>query len=492
MKPIDCITSDNWRFIQDPIITKSGFREYDCRWLYPDQINLPGIFEVGRGIGTQIHKTGVKPEIVIGSDFREYSPSIRHALALGLIDAGISVVDIGTVITPVAYFARFHLQISSVAMVTASHNPNGWTGVKIGYSPPLTCNNSQMKQLSEIVLEGKAQSRNGGGYRTSPSLTQSYIEFLCKSVKITRKIKVICATGNGTASVAAPALLKYLGFEVIDHHTTPDYSFPNYNPDPESMVMLNDMAESVQKYSADLAFGFDGDGDRIGIVDNKGQILQADKAGLLIARHLASKHNNARFIVDVKSTGLFIDDPVLNSYGATVDYWKTGHSYLKERLQQLNALAAFEKSGHFYFAPPIGFGFDCGLRSALSICEVLNASKDQSLSDLHESLPKSWPSHTLSVSYSDEIKYSVVEAISNKLFQKLHNGSTIAGQKIQNINSINGVRVTLKNGAWILVRASSNTPNLVVVCESLSNKNELQNLINDVSLWFEGKPLDVH
>ena len=211
---------------------------------------------------------------------------------------------------------------------------------------------------------------------------------------------------------------------------------------------------------------FDGDGDRCGVVDNEGEEIFADKVGVMLARDLSANHDNAQFVVDVKSTGLFLTDPVLVANGAKTDYWKTGHSYIKRRAHELNALVGFEKSGHYFFNPPIGRGYDDGLVSALAICDMLDRNPAKSMADLKRDLPKTWGSPTMSPHCPDDKKYGVVDRVVANIQAMADKGEKLIGQDILSVVTVNGVRVTVADGTWGLIRASSNKPGLVVVVES--------------------------
>ena len=488
-KPFSTVSENTWSFLRDAMINPNGFREYDARWKYPQEINLPGIAALGLGLGTQIQNRGIDPVISVGHDYRDYSVSVKNALVIGLIQAGITVKDIGPALSPMAYFAQFHLSVPAVAMVTASHNPNGWTGVKMGFERPLTHGTEEMAELRDIVLKGKGKSKPGGKYEFVDGVREAYIEDLVGDFQMKRKLKVVCATGNGTAGAFAPELFKRLGVDVIPRHTQLDYNFPNYNPNPETMEMLQDMADCVLSNGADFALGFDGDGDRCGVVDNEGKEIFADKVGVLLARELSKSHPGSIFVADVKSTGLFASDPVLKASGATVEYWKTGHSHMKRRVKETNALAGFEKSGHHFFAGPIGRGYDCGMRVAVEICKLMDRHPSFSMADLRKALPVTYSSPTMSPYCSDDQKYDILERIVKKLKQKLDRKETISGRQIESIVTVNGARVILDNGAWGLVRASSNTPNLVVVCESPESENELQRIFHDLNAVIRTEPL---
>lgn len=479
-KPAATVTPNTWEFLRDPMITPTGFREYDARWKYPDEINLPGMTALGLGLGTQMQRRGITPVIAVGNDYRDYSLSIKNALIVGLMQAGIQVKDIGPALSPMAYFSQFHLDVPAVAMVTASHNPNGWTGVKMGFDRPLTHGPDEMSELRDIVLNGDGEARPGGGYEFVDGVQEAYLQDLVGDFKMTRPLKVVCATGNGTAAAFAPELFRRIGVEVVESHTTLDYTFPNYNPNPEAMEMLHDMADSVKASGADLALGFDGDGDRCGVVDDEGEEIFADKVGVIMARDLSKLYPNATFVADVKSTGLFASDPELQANGVTADYWKTGHSHMKRRVKEIGALAGFEKSGHYFLAEPIGRGYDCGMRVAVEICKLMDRNPDMKMSDLRKALPKTHSTPTMSPYCADTEKYGTLDRIVAKLTAKADANEPIAGRSIKEVVTVNGARVILDNGGWGLVRASSNTPNLVVVCESPESEEELRAIFADI------------
>ncbi|WP_298679545.1 phosphomannomutase/phosphoglucomutase [uncultured Lentibacter sp.] len=488
MHPVDVCTPNTWSFLRDPMITPTGFREYDARWKYPEEINLPGITALGLGLGTQMHARGVAPVIAVANDYRDYSLSIKNALMLGLMQAGIHVQDIGPAVSPMAYFAQFHLDVPAVAMVTASHNPNGWTGVKMGFERPLTHGPEDMAELRDIVLQGRGQPRSGGAYSFVDGVRDAYINDLVGDFKMRRKLRVVCATGNGTAAAFAPEVFERIGVEVIPSHTELDYSFPHYNPNPEALEMLHDMSASVKDSGADFALGFDGDGDRCGVVDDEGEEIFADKVGVILARDLSKLHPDSIFVADVKSTGLFASDPVLKANGASADYWKTGHSHMKRRVKELGALAGFEKSGHYFLAGPIGRGYDCGLRVAVEICKLMDRNPDMKMSDLRRALPQTWATPTMSPHCPDLEKYSVLQRLVDKIKAMADAHEPLAGRAIKDVVTVNGARVILDNGSWGLVRASSNTPNLVVVCESAHSETEMRAIFGALDSIIRTEP----
>ncbi|MEM9550378.1 MAG: phosphomannomutase/phosphoglucomutase [Pseudomonadota bacterium] len=487
-QPAETCTPNTWAFLRDAMIKPTGFREYDARWKYPDEINLPGMTALGLGLGTQIRRHGIEPVIAVGNDYRDYSLAIKNALAIGLMRAGIHVKDVGPALSPMAYFSQFHLDAPAVAMVTASHNPNGWTGVKMGFERPLTHGPDEMAELRDIVLGGKGEDHPGGRYEFVDGVREAYIDDLVGDFRMSRPLKVVCATGNGTAAAFAPEVLERMGVEVVHSHTELDYTFPNYNPNPEDMHMLHDMADTLKASGADLALGFDGDGDRCGVVDDEGEEIFADKVGVIMARDLSKLHANATFVADVKSTGLFASDPELQKNGVRADYWKTGHSHMKRRVKELGALAGFEKSGHYFLAEPIGRGYDCGMRVAVEICKLMDRNPDMKMSDLRKALPKTWSTPTMSPFAADTEKYDILERLVDKLVARHAAGEPFAGRAIKEVVTVNGARVILDNGSWGLVRASSNTPNLVVVCESSDSEDELRAIFHEIDGVIRTEP----
>jgi len=443
-----------------------GFREYDARWLYPENINLLGIENLGKGLGSQIIKHTQKnnPRVVIGYDYRSYSEEIKESLKKGLISTGCLIEDLGLSLSPMVYFAQFNLNSDAVAMVTASHNENGWTGVKMGIKKGLTHAPDEMKELKEITLKENF-IKGKGNEKIIKDFQKIYKNDLIKKNKINKKIKAVVACGNGTAGIFAPDILKGIGCEVIELDCQLDWTFPKYNPNPEDMEMLHAISKAVKDNNADIGFGFDGDGDRCGVIDNEGNEIFSDKIGLLIARNLSTKHKKSKFIVDVKSTGLFNTDKVLISNDCKTIYWKTGHSHIKRKVNSENALAGFEKSGHFFFNQPLGYGYDDGINSAIQVCHLLE-NQNKKMSEIIKELPNTYQSPTMAPFCKDEEKYTVVEDLVKQV-QEFHDKKIkIDNQEIKEVLTVNGVRFSFKDGSWGLIRASSNKPSLVVVTES--------------------------
>lgn len=487
-RPHASLTPNTWAYESLPLVKATGFREYDARWLFEKEINLMGVQALGAGLGTLIHEMGVRPDLVTGHDFRSYSSAIKYALISGLMAAGVRVKDVGLALSPMAYYGQFALDCPCVAMVTASHNDNGWTGVKMGANRPMTFGPDEMGRLKEIVLGGDFKLRDGGAYDFVEGFAERYLADVVDGVRLTRKLRVVAACGNGTAGAFAPQALEAIGCEVIPLDCEPDHSFPRYNPNPEDMKMLHALADKVRETGADVGLGFDGDGDRCGVVDDEGSEIFADKIGVMLARDLSKLHPGATFVVDVKSTVLFATDPELLARGVKTDYWKTGHSYIKRRVNELGALAGFEKSGHFFFNTPVGRGYDDGLLTAIRVAQMLDRNPDKSMADLYRALPRTWGSPTMSPKCADEVKYDVVERVTKRFEGMREKGETVAGAAIVDLVTVNGVRVATQDGTWGLVRASSNKPELVVVVESPVSEARMRAMFEAVDAVLRENP----
>ena len=443
-----------------------GFREYDARWVYGKDINQQGIENLGKGLGTQIikHTKKKNPRVIVGHDYRSYSEEIKAALKKGLLSTGCNIEDIGLSLSPTVYFAQFNLDADAVAMVTASHNENGWTGVKMGIKKGLTHAPEEMKELKDITLNQKF-TKGQGNEKYINDFQQIYKDDLINKNRINKKIKAVVACGNGTAGIFAPDILRGIGCEVIELDCDLDWTFPKYNPNPEDLEMLHEISKAVKNNNADIGFGFDGDGDRVGVIDNIGNEIYSDKIGLLIARNLSDTHKGSKFVVDVKSTGLYLTDKILLKNNCETIYWKTGHSHIKRKVNTEKALAGFEKSGHFFFNQPLGFGYDDGINSAIHVCHLLD-NQNKSMHEIIKELPNTFQTPTMAPFCKDEEKYQVVEELVKQVNEIKDNKTKIDGQEISEVLTVNGIRFSFKDGSWGLIRASSNKPSLVVVTES--------------------------
>ena len=468
---------------EDTKIDAFGFREYDARWLYPKDINNKGIEILGKGLGTQIIKNTKKknPRVIVGHDYRSYSEEVKKNFKKGLKSTGCNVEDLGLSLSPMVYFSQFNLNSDAIAMITASHNENGWTGVKMGIKKGLTHAPEEMKELKEITLTGKFIE--GKGKETEiKNFQKIYKEDLINKTKLKKNIKAVVACGNGTADIFAPEILRGIGCDVIELDCKLDWTFPKYNPNPEDLKMLHAISKAVKDNNADIGFGFDGDGDRCGVIDNKGNEIFSDKIGLLIARNLSRSHKNSKFIIDVKSTGLFTTDQILNTNNCKTIYWKTGHSHIKRKVNLENALAGFEKSGHFFFNKPLGYGYDDGINSAIQVCRLLD-SQNKKMSELINELPKTFQSPTMAPFCKDEEKYDVVDNMIKQISSLKVKKFKIDNQEISDVLTVNGIRFSFPDGSWGLIRASSNKPSLVIVTESPTSnerKKKIFDFIDDL------------
>ena len=374
------------------------------------------------------------------------------------------------------YFAQFNLNSDAIAMVPASHNENGWTGVKMGIKKGLTHAPEEMRELKDITLNQKFINGEGN-VKKIDDFQNVYKNDLIKKNPLNKKIKVVVACGNGTAGIFAPEILRGIGCEVLELDCELDWTFPKYNPNPEDLKMLHAISSAVKENNADIGFGFDGDGDRVGVIDDKGNEIFSDKIGLLIARNLSKDHKNSKFVVDVKSTGLYSNDKILRENKCETIYWKTGHSHIKRKVNNDNSLAGFEKSGHFFFNKPLGYGYDDGINSAIQVCKLLNKN-NKKMSEILAELPTTYQSPTMAPYCKDSEKYEVVENLVKEITNIKENKTKVDNQEIREILTVNGVRFSFDDGSWGLIRASSNKPSLVVVTESPTSEDRKKKIFD--------------
>ncbi|MBN1571554.1 MAG: phosphomannomutase/phosphoglucomutase [Acidobacteria bacterium] len=475
---------NSFQYFEKTMIAPNGFREYDLRWLLGKEINPNGFVLMGRSYGTYLLRVLGKSQAIIGHDFRAYSQNLSFAFIVGLLSSGVDVIDIGLAITPMVYFAQHHLQCDGAAAITASHNENGWTGIKLAKGLSSTLGPDDIQLLRGIVEKGDFESGRGE-YRSVEGIFDEYLKDILKAGRLARLPKVVFAAGNGTAGLYGPAVLRALGCDVVELHCEGDWDFPNHNPNPEDVAFLKSISEAIKANGAEIGIGIDGDGDRIGVVDDQGREVFSDKLGLLIARWICPKYPNRSIVIDVKSTGLFHDDPILKKNHCPVITWKTGHSYIKAKVAESHALAGFEKSGHWFFNDPLGRGYDDALGSAAHLLRMLVES-GHSLSSLVDALPKTWQSPTLGVFCADNEKYKVVEQVVKLYEQDKQNGVVIGGQPIKELVTVNGVRFILQDDSWGLVRASSNKPSLVIVAESNTSRDQLYDIVEHIQARLAG------
>jgi phosphomannomutase/phosphoglucomutase len=458
----------------DRFVHRTGFREYDARWFIDRDVNYRGLVHVGHAFGTLLRQMDpTHRQVVLAWDYRAYSQHAAHAVGLGLVSSGLAVIDIGLATSPMGYFAQYHLGIPALAMVTASHNENGWTGIKMGYGLSRTLGPSHMSQLRDLALSDTLEPQTGGSYRTVDGVREAYIADAVEGVSLSAPPKIVVATGNGTAGHFAPDAFAALGCEVVPLQTELDWDFPNGTPNPESESFMAALVAAVLNEGATLGFGLDGDGDRLGVVDASGRLIYADKIGLLLGRWMAPQVSDPLFVVDVKCTSL-LDDPAV--IPARIHWEKTGHSYIKAAVHETGATAGFERSGHFFFAPPFGRGYDDGLLSGIRVLQMLDDA-GQTLAELYDALPTTYQSPNFQPQVSDERKYGVVEEATTALTRLVETGETLAGGQVLRVRTINGARAECADGSWLLIRASSNRPSLVVMAESQTSAEHTAALI---------------
>jgi phosphomannomutase/phosphoglucomutase len=492
----DGVPSNSADFFDKPLIKPTGFREYDVRWRLEGgeepELNYSGLTVLGKAFGSWLfeHLDGFPkdPQVVVGHDFRSYSQNVKNAFLLGLLSSGAHVVDAGLLVSPALYFAQHHLDIPAGAMITASHNENGWTGVKLAQGLSKTFQPKEVKQLRAIVEDAKFRE-GAGKYRTVQGIRERYIADLADRIKTQRPLKVVIDTGNGTAGLVTPQAFRRVGFEVVEVHTGLDWNFPHYNPNPEHIKFLKSIGQAVLEAGADLGVGVDGDGDRLGIVDDRGKEVFSDKVGLLLARHLIpqarEKGEEPGFVIDVKSTYLF--EKLVRPLGAEVIWEKTGHSYIKAAVRNKRATAGFERSGHMFFSPPWGRGYDDATLSGLIFAAMLSEG-NKSLSEILSELPKSYQSPNMQPHTDDRVKYEVVAKLQAQYEEEFKQGNKLAGVAMDRLITINGIRVQFGDDSWFLVRASSNTPTLVILGESFSSRKRLYEMMDEVFTRLKGFP----
>ena len=364
------VPQNSFDYFEKTQITDNGFREYDVRWLLGKEVNPNGFVVLGKAYGTMMRERYGETRVVVGHDFRAYSQELGRSLTVGLLSAGMHVIDIGLALTPILYFSQHHFNARAGAMVTASHNENGWCGLKLASGLSSTLGPEGILQFKETVKGGKFHS-GPGTYESFDGIFDYYLKDLLAAGTLARKLKVVVAAGNGTAGRFAPPLLRALGCEVVELDCEADWNFSRHNPNPEDVAFLHSISKTTVENRADIGIGIDGDGDRIGVVDDRGREIFSDKLGLLLARDMCRREPGRAVVIDVKSTGLYYDDPVIRETGTQVITWKTGHSYIKAKVAESGAFAGFEKSGHWFFNKPFGRGYDDALLSSAHLLRFL-------------------------------------------------------------------------------------------------------------------------
>ena len=425
------------------------FREYDIRGVVDKDLTPDVVRTLGQGFGTHMARSGHK-ELVVGRDGRLSSKAFSEAVMEGLTSTGCNLVDIGLCPTPVYYFSLFHLEKDGGMMVTGSHNPPDFNGFKISEGKS-TIFGEKIQELRRLIDRGVFAA--GKGSLTQAEVISAYQNYVQKNIRLDKKLKVVIDAGNGTGGVVAGPLLRRLGCDVEELYCNVDGRFPNHFPDPTIPENLNDLVDRVKKLRADVGIGYDGDADRIGVVDEKGNILWGDQLMILFARDILKEKKGATFVGEVKCSQNLFDD--IQRHGGRAIMWKTGHSLIKEKMKEERASLAAEMSGHVFFADRY-FGFDDAIYASCRLLEILSKT-DRKLSRLLEDVPKTVFTPEIRVDCPDEIKFKVVEKVKDEL------------KKDHPIIDVDGVRAQFGDG-WGLVRASNTQPALVLRFEALTEK----------------------
>jgi phosphomannomutase/phosphoglucomutase len=437
------------------------FREYDIRGRETeDELNDESIYLIARGFGKQLRGAGVT-EAIVGHDARGTSESFHVQARKALLESGVDVIDIGTVTTPMSYWAQFAFKTKGLCMITASHNPAGWNGLKLGMNLSSTLGPKEIQNLYAII-EKEAWASGEGKVRTE-DIKDRYIQDIINRAKFVKKLKVLINTGNGTSGLFAPELFRRTGMvEVVEHFTNVDPTYPNYTANPDGEKMMQDTGAQTVKNGCDLGLAFDGDGDRLGVVDEKGQIVWPDRYMMLLSRLVLQKNPGAKIVFDVKVSEALPED--IKAHGGKPIMWITGHSYIKAKLAEENAALAGEMSGHIFFADDY-YGFDDAFFAGLKLLEYVSA-QSKPLSELIAETPYYVSTPTIQVQVTDEGKYKIVEDLVEDFKSE--------GAKMV---TVNGARVYIGDG-WGLVRASSNTPSLVLRFEAKTQEGleKIQNI----------------
>jgi phosphomannomutase/phosphoglucomutase len=436
-------------------LEKTMFREYDIRGrVNQKELNEKSVYLINRGFASFLNKREIK-KAIIGYDSRPSSPKFHQAAIKALTDSGLNVIDIGLSLSPIFYFSQYYFKIKGGLIITGSHNPPGWSGFKHAYKYSVTLLPDDIKELYQIIL--KEDFVKGKGKVVKKDVFPAYLKDLVKRVKLKRKLKVVCCCNHGTAGKFAPKALRDIGCEVIELYCNLDPTFPHGNPNPSVPEYMVDCGKKVVETKADLGVAFDGDGDRLGGTDEKGNFLTGDKLLLLLSRHLLKKKPGAKIVFDVKCSESLIED--IRNHGGKPIMWITGHSYIKDKRAKENAELAGEVSGHMFYKDH--YGFDDALYGGLKLLEYLS-EQNKTVSQLLATAPQYISTATLHTDCADEVKYKVQEKLT-KEFKKL-------GYKVIDIN---GARVYLDETTWGLVRPSSNLPVLVLRFEAKS-KDKLE------------------
>tara|TARA_B100000401_G_scaffold10039_1_gene6508 strand:- start:2649 stop:4013 length:1365 start_codon:yes stop_codon:yes gene_type:complete len=441
-------------------IARSIFREYDIRGIYPKEINENVIEQIAKAISIKCLKNNI-PEICVGRDGRLSGESLLDCLSESLSGFGINVINIGLVSTPLLYFAAKKNKHKSGIMITGSHNPKNYNGVKM----VINDNPVSGSEIYKLIDKDKPSTKKKGTI-VYKDIKKEYIQEVKENVDINNKVKIVIDCGNGAAGCIAPDLFKSMGCEVIELFSEVDGNFPNHHPDPGKIENLNDLISQVKESDADLGIAFDGDGDRVGLVTNEGKVIYPDKIMMILSKDILSSKKGS-IIFDVKCSNLLPD--IISSHGGKPIMSPTGHFHIKNAIKRHNPLLAGEMSGHIFFNDK-WYGFDDGHYSGARIIEIVS-KENRKISEIENELPLLYSTPELNIDVTDETKFKIIEDFSKEC--------SLDGEKI----TIDGLRINFKNG-WGLLRASNTTPKLVLRFEgnSVDDLNQIKsNFLNELS-----------
>lgn len=449
-------------------VKKNIFREYDIRGKYKEDIDEDVSYTIGRSYGSYLRERFGEDTCVIGRDNRYSSESLKNSLVKGILESGVNVIDIGLVTTPLYYFACIVLDVNKGIMVTASHNPKDDNGFKISFGNNQNAKGVEIKDFYEYTMKKEFLSDESGSSAilAYQEIDDNYYRYLLKDVEVDKKLKVVIDCGNATTSFYAPTLYDMLGVDLIVMYGKSDPNFPNHHPDPsvkENMIPLSNMVKALE---ADIGIAFDGDGDRVGFVDDMGRILDSDQFMAIVVKHLAKNNKNCKFLYDVKCGNTLID--AIKETGSEGIMVRTGNSYTKSLTKENNCIFGGEYSGHVYFRDKF-MGFDSGLYAGVRMLEILTLEKEK-LSTLVDSLNKYSSSDEIKIETSDTLKFEIIEKIKEDIKE----------QGIE-YKDIDGVRIEFSDG-WGLVRASNTGNHLTIRSEGkdIDSMNKILNLINEL------------